>query len=105
MNPLPLYRLLALVGPGGVGKTRLALQAAAQQMSAFAHSVHFVSLAPVRSPGLIASTIGSALQISFYGPDDPTVQLVTYLRDKAMLLVLDNVEHLLEGSDLLARFK
>ncbi len=97
----PTCRLLTLVGPGGIGKTRLALQAAANQLVNYEDGVFFVSLASVSSPNMLASAISSALNSSFYGPDDPNVQIVNYLREKQMLLVLDNFEQLLEGVGLL----
>ncbi|MHB8626709.1 MAG: helix-turn-helix domain-containing protein [Aggregatilineales bacterium] len=97
----PNCRLLTLVGAGGIGKTRLALHAAAEQFANFASGVYFVSLTGVGAPNLVASAIAGALEMSFYGPEDPTVQIVKYLRGKAMLLVLDNFEHLLEATSLL----
>lgn len=97
----PGCRLLTLVGPGGIGKTRLALQAAADRVGEFADGVYFVSLTPVGSTTFIASAIASALQISFYGQEEPDVQVVNYLRGKHLLLVMDNYEHLLPGISLL----
>ena len=94
-------RLLTLVGPGGIGKTRLALQAAADRVGEYADGVFFVSLTPVGATTLISSAIASALQISFYGQENPDAQLVNYLRRKHLLLVLDNYEHLLGGIGLL----
>src|SRR5262245_12967591 len=91
----PACRLLNLVGPGGIGKTRLALQAAADQLANFADGVYFVPLAPVNSPELLVSAIAGALKVSFYGQEDPVAQIVRFLRDKHLLLLLDNFEHLL----------
>src|SRR5260221_1526923 len=97
----PLCRLLTVLGPGGIGKTRLAVQAAANQIARFAHGVYFVPLAPVRSPDLLAAAIASALNVSFYDSEKPNSQIDHYLREKRILLVMDNFEHLLEGTGLL----
>src|SRR5687767_12933690 len=92
----PACRLLTLVGPGGTGKTRLALQAAADHWS----RVFFVSLVSVGSPDLLPSTLAAALNISLYGGDDPAVQIANCLHEPT-LLVLDNFELLLDGVGLL----
>ncbi len=97
----PACRLITLVGPGGIGKTRLALQAATDQIEAFAQGVSFVPLAPLRSSEFLVPAIASALGLAFSGREDPRAQLLTYLRGKEVLLVLDNFEHLLEGTELL----
>ena len=94
--------LVTLTGPGGIGKSRLALQIAADQADQFSGGVYFVFLAPVSSADFLVSTIANALQFSFYGTTDPKMQLLTYLREKKMLLVLDNFEHLLDGTELVA---
>jgi len=99
----PQCRLLTLVGPGGVGKTRLAIAAAAAQQQAFRQGVFFVSLAGTRAAEFIAPTIAAALGLNFSGLSDPQTQLINYLRDKHLLLLLDNLEHLLDGVELLAR--
>jgi predicted ATPase len=91
----PECRCMSLVGPGGIGKTRLALQAAQQHRAGFAHGVAFIPLAPVGSVGAVVPAIASAIHLYFYGPDDPKVQLLNTLCEKQMLLILDNVEHLL----------
>lgn len=97
----PACRLLTLVGPGGMGKTRLALQAAAKHLDNDLDGVFFVSLAPVDSADSLAFAIGSTLKFSFYGQESPAVQLVNHLRQKRLLLVLDNFEHLLAGTPLI----
>lgn len=99
----PACRLLTLVGPGGIGKTRLAIQAAHENRFAFLHGVCFVSLASVLSTEFLVPTMAHALQIRLEGQTDPRQQLLDALRGREMLLVLDNLEHLIEDSaDLLA---
>ena len=98
----PACRLLTLTGPGGIGKTHLALQAAADQVGAFTHGVYFVSLASIDASEFIVTAVAAALQFTFSEQQYPQTQLFNYLRDKDVLLVLDNFEHLLEsGSALL----
>jgi WD40 repeat protein/predicted ATPase/transcriptional regulator with XRE-family HTH domain len=96
----PACRLLTLLGPGGIGKTRLALAVATEQTAAFADGIAFVGLASVGTPSQIVSAIGDTLGLAFGGQRDPTAQLLGHLRDRHMLLVLDNFEHLLAGADL-----
>jgi len=98
----PRCRLLVLVGPGGIGKTRLAIEAAAALPGDFADGVYFVPLQSVAAPEFIGPAVAQAIGFSFYGSDDPREQLFDYLRDRQMLLVVDNVEHLLPGGELLA---
>lgn len=109
----PECRLLTLVGPGGTGKTRLAIQAAADALthnSPWRDGVVFVPLAPLSSSDSLVPTLASALGFQFYkeGHEEPRLQLLDYVRQKQMLLVLDNVEHLLDEqtarlcSDILA---
>ena len=99
-------RLLTLTGPGGIGKTRLSLQIAADVVQKFHHGVYFVPLSAVSNPGLVASIIAHAIGIPVPGNRLPYDAVVDYLSDKRVLLVLDNFEQLLpEGapfvSDLL----
>jgi predicted ATPase/DNA-binding SARP family transcriptional activator len=91
----PECRCITLVGPGGIGKTRLALQAANQSKHKFSDGSAFVSLASVDSFDAVILAAANAIQFAFYGPSDPKVQLLNYLREKQMLLVVDNVEQLL----------
>jgi predicted ATPase/class 3 adenylate cyclase len=98
----PECRLLTIVGPGGVGKTRMALQVAAENIDAFPHGVFQVSLAPLSVASSIVTTIADALNFPFGGAEAPADQLWRYLQDKEMLLILDNFEHLMDGVNLVA---
>ncbi|MEZ4512375.1 MAG: BTAD domain-containing putative transcriptional regulator [Chloroflexota bacterium] len=96
------YRLLTVVGPGGMGKTRLATQIADENGDLFADGVGFVPLAPIQSADAVPAAIAQALDIAF----DSSVQgeeeqLVAHLQGKELLLVLDNLEHLLDVIDLI----
>jgi predicted ATPase/class 3 adenylate cyclase len=95
-------RLLTLVAPGGMGKTRLGLQAAAEQIDIFQQGVFFVPLAGVASPDNIPLAIANALKLSFYGVEDLESQLYNYLGQKQLLLLLDNFEHLSDGAGTVA---
>ena len=90
----PHYRLVTLVGPGGIGKTRLALEAV-QGCCPFADGVVFVPLAPISTPALLVPTIADAIGFTFSGPEPPSIQLLRFLQSKQLLLILDNLEHLL----------
>ena len=95
----PNARLLTVVGPGGIGKTRLALQAAAQahRRGLFLHGVFFVPLEGIDSPLLLATAVAQAMGLQFSGSQEPTAQLLVYLQAREILLVLDNLEHLAEA--------
>jgi predicted ATPase/DNA-binding SARP family transcriptional activator len=99
----PSCRLLTLLGPGGSGKTRLALEAAARQVDAYAHGVWFVSLAPVPSAAGVVPAIAQPLGFSFHGEGSQEEQLIAYLCGKQVLLVLDTCEHLTDVGGLAAR--
>jgi predicted ATPase/DNA-binding SARP family transcriptional activator len=96
----PDCRLLTLVGPGGCGKTRLALKAAEAQLDRYPHGAFFVSLAPLQSVDSIVPAVAEALGFSFYEGGEPRQQLLDYLRQKTILLIMDNFEHLLDGGEL-----
>lgn len=98
----PLCRLLTLIGPGGIGKTRLAVEVAAQECARFADGVWFVPLASVTSPAAMIPAIAEALGFALRGQVEPHLQLLNHLADKQSLLVVDNVEHLLASVGLLA---
>ena len=99
----PDCRLLTLVAPGGMGKTRLGLQAAADQIDIFRHGVYFVPLAGATSPDNIPANIANALKLSFYGVEDLESQLHNFLSEKQLLLLLDNFEHLVDGAGTVAK--
>ncbi len=88
-------RLLTLTGPGGTGKTRLSLQLAAEAAAGFPHGVYFVPLAPVRDPELLASVILQTVGVHDTGMRPPLERLVDHLRERQVLLLLDNFEQLL----------
>lgn len=94
-------RLLTLVGPGGIGKTRLAIQVANQMLDVFPNGVFLVSLATVESTELLVPSIADALALTFHGRMEPKAQLLNFLREKELLLVLDSFEHLARGGGLL----
>jgi predicted ATPase len=99
-------RLLTLTGPGGTGKTRLSLQVAADLLDDYKDGVYFVALAPISDPTLVASTIAQTLGLKEVGGRPILETLREYLRDRSMLLVLDNFEQITgaapEIADLLA---
>ncbi len=97
----PACRLITLLGPGGIGKTRLALQVAETNRMLFADGVCWVSLASLTASEYLLDTIARALGCSLEAADDPRKQLLSWLADKRLLLVLDNFEHLMAGVDLL----
>jgi predicted ATPase len=90
-------RLLSLVGPGGIGKTRLAIQVG----HAF-DNVHFISLVSIDTSDLLIPTIAEWLGVQLGSREDSRTQLLQYLHDKGFLLLMDNFEHLLDGAGLLA---
>src|SRR5215213_3512418 len=91
----PDCRLLTIIGPGGIGKTRLALEVAAAIRGTFADGVAFAPLQPVTDAEAVAPTLAAALGLVLAGREGPRDQVARYLRPLRLLLVLDNVEHLL----------
>jgi predicted ATPase len=100
---LAASRLVTLTGPGGTGKTRLAVQVAEDVAARFADGAGFVDLAPVRDPALIAVTIARAVGLSPPSAAAAEAELVEALRPSELLLVIDNLEHLLEETPVLGR--
>lgn len=98
----PQVRLVTLTGPGGTGKTRLALQAAGALLYDFQDGVFLASLAPLADPSLVPSAIATALEVKEEG-DAPLVEtLAEHLLTKQLLLVLDNFEHLLDAGEVVS---
>ncbi len=99
LDLLESTRILTLLGPGGTGKTRLALQVAAEAAEGFADGVYFVGLAEVADAALIPSTILTSLGAApAAGMRSPAERVAELLADRSVLLVLDNFEHLLAGA-------
>ena len=90
-------RLVTIVAPGGMGKTRLALEAAGQIYQEDSLGVFFVALDRLSSADLIVQAVAEVLPISLSSKEDPKSRIVDYLRDKTTLLVMDNFEHVLDG--------
>jgi predicted ATPase/Tfp pilus assembly protein PilF len=96
-------RLVTLTGTGGTGKTRLALEAARRLADGFPDGVAFADLAPVEDPGLVGVTLVAALGLTPRAAESAEAQLVAALRAARVLLVADNLEHLVEEAPLLGR--
>jgi predicted ATPase/class 3 adenylate cyclase len=106
-NLLASTRLLTLTGPGGTGKTRLAVRVAVEVLAGFPHGAFFVDLAPISDPALVIPAIAVALQLREEGWERPVQDAVKdHLRDRELLLILDNFEQVLDAApqvtDLLA---
>src|SRR5262245_54888192 len=98
----PQCRLLTLIGPGGIGKTHLAIEAATQQQALFADGATFVPLAPLVGREQAITTIADSLGLVLYTASDRAEQLIAALHAKQLLLVLDNFEHLLAEASCIA---
>jgi DNA-binding SARP family transcriptional activator len=97
---LDRHPFISITGPGGIGKTRLAVQSATISESSFKHGCFFVPLAPIRDADHIIQTIAETLNFPIATHQDPEHQLLRYLKDRQLLLILDNFEHLLDGMEI-----
>jgi serine/threonine protein kinase/predicted ATPase/Flp pilus assembly protein TadD len=96
-------RLLSITGPGGVGKSRLGLRVAQELAEDFPDGAFFVPLAMVSEPRYAKQSVAAALNLDFVGNEPPLVQLKNFLREKRLLLVLDNFEHLMAAAPDIAQ--
>ena len=98
----PAVRLVTVLGPGGIGKTRLVQEAAARRLERHRDGVYLVSLARISAVEHVIPAVARAIGFQFHTDDrSPKQQIQRHLRQKHMLLVLDNFEHLLDGVDLI----
>jgi predicted ATPase/DNA-binding winged helix-turn-helix (wHTH) protein len=93
---LPRQRLLTVVGPGGIGKTSVAVAVAERLNGAYANGIWLVHLAPLADPTLVRSAVAAAVGVQV-NPEDPLASLVAALRDRRMLLVLNNCAHVIDA--------
>jgi predicted ATPase/class 3 adenylate cyclase len=94
------HRLVTLTGPGGTGKTRLALHAAHELRAEFPDGAYFVDLAPIRDPAFVALAVAQALGVAADPGGDPARALASHLRDRQLLLLLDNFEQVVAAASL-----
>ncbi len=95
-------RLVTLTGPGGTGKTRLALAAAEHYVTEFLNGTYFIPLAQLDRVHHVVTTIADTVGFTFSGSGDHIRELCDYLAEKEMLLVMDNFEHLVDGASIIA---
>jgi predicted ATPase/DNA-binding CsgD family transcriptional regulator len=93
-------RLITILGSGGMGKTRLSITFARDQINHFGDGVYFIPLAPLTTFQHILPTIADAIGLRFHGEKSPQQQLLDYVQSKQLLLVMDNFEHVLEGATI-----
>jgi predicted ATPase/transcriptional regulator with XRE-family HTH domain len=91
----PHCRMLTIVGTGGMGKTRLALETASHSQTEFEDGTYFVPLAPIQSSRFLIPVLADSMGFTLQGEHEPKEQLLNYLKDKHILLLIDNLEHLL----------
>lgn len=96
----PDVRLVTILGPGGIGKTRLAISVAQAQMDAFEDGLFFVELAPLDNADQIVTALAETFHMKFDPRQSPKEQVIDHLESRQMLVVMDNFEHVMEGVDL-----
>ncbi|MGH2472916.1 MAG: adenylate/guanylate cyclase domain-containing protein [Candidatus Limnocylindria bacterium] len=96
-------RLVTLTGPGGTGKTRLSLRIAEESAHGFGDGTYFVPLAPINDPELVPSTIAHSLGVQVSGSEMPLSRVLDHLKNKRMLLVLDNFEQILPAAPIVGQ--
>ena len=102
LDLLSSERLITILAPGGMGKTRLSLEVARRSIGKHRDGVYFVPLAPLSSPDDIVTTIAENIGFVFHGDQPPETQLINFLKERDMLLILDNFEHLMDGAGLIS---
>ena len=98
----PNVRVLTILAPGGMGKTRLAVEVAYTQIERFNDGVAFAALGPMRNSDEAINAIAQSVGFSFYGENPPVQQLLEFLRSRELLLILDNCEHLPDMTQIVA---
>ncbi|MFN8471117.1 MAG: BTAD domain-containing putative transcriptional regulator [Anaerolineae bacterium] len=101
LDPASPNRLVTVMGLGGMGKSRLALETGHRLWQRYAHGAYLAPLESATGPEFVVFAIAAALDLRFEGPTDPRAQLLGYLRDKALLLILDGFEQHLAAVDLI----
>lgn len=96
MRQLARQRFITLVGPGGIGKTTVALRVAEQLIGQYRDGIRLLDLAPLNDPRMITSHLATLLDLALHD-DEPVASLANFLRERQMLLVIDNCEHLLDA--------
>ena len=100
----PNCRLVTIIGPGGMGKTRLSLAVASQiEATHFSDGIYFLPLAVLQTADLILPALAETLGLAAADADNLRKQLIYFLQDKRLLLVIDNFEHLLDGAEIVSQ--